>query len=678
MRQMRGQVTVFISLVMMCIFSFFCVLLESARTAGARWYLQMAASSALDSVFSQYHRELWDSYRLLFAEYEDEEGLTADFEKYLTPYLQAENWYPMEYTSASVEEIKKVTEEDGLYLEQEVLDYMKYGIWKMDFDEKTVEGLWDSAKEAEAVTDVASVYRGHAKEALKLEKSLEDISDSLDKQQKLKSEGLADLESYDGPGFRRTAASLIRELERMPGLVKKYQKRADELAAGLAKSRPNYENRSQECSSQVQQLLEQEVQEYEAYVAADGERRQEIEALEPKSQEQIRFVEDVIEEALEVERIIEEWEEEEDDDEDGGDGPDLDALWSPVIRHFHQLSISPLSFHHGVKDKEKEGWLNQVESLYQGGILTALVPTGTVVSDLKADRSDVPSETEMLFTGGRGIGFMDHLLVDEYCGRFFRNFRSGVGEDAGQKETGQNESMQNEPRQSESKQNESEQTVLSEKNVLQYEVEYLIGGEPGDQSNLSAAVHQLLAIREGLNLVHILSDTAKREQARTLAMTITGLASATPLLLVTTFFVMSVWALGESLMDLRGLLAGRRVMLLKSSEDWTLGIEQLLSMGKSRDIGTGGTERGLDYLGWLKILLFRMSVVQQEYRMMDVMQLNLCLEQKGFRMRNGVYEVELQGELCGKHVFFSLGLVDKLLGETSYTYPMKVKTERVY
>lgn len=648
MKRMRGQVTVFVSLIMMCVFSVFCVLLESARTAGARWYLQMAANSALDSIFSQYHRELWDSYRLLFAEYENKEEVITDFQFFIHPYLEAENWYPMEAESAAVEELFRATKEDGIYFEKEILDYMKYGVWDMDFDEKTVDGLWDTAREAAAVKEVATAYRGHAKEALKLEKSLEDISDSLGRQQERKQEGLSDLENYDGSRFRRTAQTLIKELERMPGLVKIYQKRADELAAGLAKSRVEYETESLDCSGPMQELLEAEIQEYEAYAAADGERRQEIEGLVPYSQRQIQMVEAVIEEALEVEEIIEEWEEEEDDEDGGGDGPDLDELWSPVIRHFDQIEISKLSFVHGVKDKEKEGWLNQVENLYQEGLLKLVVPEGTVLSPEKADQSAAPSEAEMLLTGSRGIGFVDHLMVNEYSGDFFRNFCSAT-EGNGPAST-----------------------------ALQYEIEYLLGGKPEDQDNLSAAVHQLLAIREGLNLVHILSDSAKRAEARTLAMTITGLASVTPLLLVTTFFVISVWALGEALMDIRGLLAGLRVPLLKSAEDWALDAGQLLEMGKTRQVGTGGTERGLDYLSWLKILLFRMPVIQQEYRMMDLMQWNIALEQSDFLMRNGVYQVELNGKFRGKHVFFSLGFVEKFLGEASHVYPMEVSAERVY
>lgn len=59
-----GQITVFLSLVMLCVCSLVCGLVESARTAGAGWYLKMAADSAMDSVFSGYHRAAWEQYRL--------------------------------------------------------------------------------------------------------------------------------------------------------------------------------------------------------------------------------------------------------------------------------------------------------------------------------------------------------------------------------------------------------------------------------------------------------------------------------------------------------------------------------------------------------------------------------------------------------------------------------------
>lgn len=250
-KRVKGQVTIFISMVMMCVFALLCGLLESARTAGARWYLQTASSSALDSVFSQYHRQLWDSYRLLFVEYEDEEELETDYQGFIQPYLEESGWYPMRLESSEVEEWLGVTDDNGACLEEEILDYMKYGIWELDFDADTVTGLWENAKEAEAVREVAETYRGRAGDALKLEKSLEAISESQDRQLDTKRQGLSCLRGYDGPGFRRVAEELIRELKRMPGLVERYRKQADKLAEDLGESRGIYEEERQDCSSRT-------------------------------------------------------------------------------------------------------------------------------------------------------------------------------------------------------------------------------------------------------------------------------------------------------------------------------------------------------------------------------------------------------------------------------------------
>lgn len=646
MKRVKGQVTIFISMVMLCVFALLCGLVESARTAGARWYLQTAASSALDSVFSQYHRQLWDSYRLLFVEYEEEEELEADFSGFLKPYLEESQWYPMELRLVKTEEWLGATDDNGAYLEEEILDYMKYGIWEMDFDADTVGGLWENAKEAAAVREVAETYRERAGDALKLEKALEAVSESQKKQLDRKQAGLSRLRSYDGPGFRRIAGELIRELKRMPGLVENYQKQADRLARKLEESRKVYQEERKACSSTVEGQLAAEIRQFEAYIDKEGERRQEIEALGPASVEQIALIESVIEEAKRVERIIDEWESDDEDD----DGPDLHALWSPVIRHFDRLSIDFLSFPHGVKDKKTEGLLKKIEKLYRSGLLSLVVPDEKRISDGVLSTPELPSQDEIWSPETRGIARMDHLMVNEYCSRFFRCFPTGDETVADQGEDG----------------------------GLSYEMEYIIGGKVTDEENLTVVVHRLLAIREGLNLIHILSDHNKRQEAQKLAMVITGVAGLSPLVLLITFFVMSVWALGESLMDIRGLLAGKPVMLLKSSEDWTLSSDQLLVMGQTGEIRTGGGERGLGYLSWLKILLFMDEIVTQEYRMMDMIQMNLCRVQNSFRMRRGIYRARLKSELNGRHVFFSLGFVENRIGSKEHTYPMKIMVERKY
>lgn len=677
---LSGQITVFISMILMILFAFLCVLMESARTAGARWYLQMAASSAMDSVFSQYHRELWDRYRLLFAEYESPEEIEQDFAGFLLPYLETKNWYPMALEQTAAEEIVRATDGHGAYLEKEILDYMKYGVWKLDFEGDAVPELWDYEREAEAVTEMAQSYRLRTRDVWKLERVLEDISGNLDRQRTFREQGLNSLSSYDGAGFRREAERMIGELRKIPGLVRQYEKEADKLATVLASDRQEQNARADRFSAGTAAALEEEIQEYEAYIAEDGKRRQEIRDLDPNSAEQIQRLEALIELSYEVEREIEEWEDDDDEDGDGGE-PDYESLWRPVRNGLEGIVIPVLSFAHGIQDKEKEGWLKQVEQLYQEGMLGLLVPDGHQVSEKLASTAELPSHTESYEEGAGSGSMVDHVLVNEYCGMFFSQFCSGAEQknisEKREKRKGLSKTG-TDPGETTGDGTKPEIQLETQAQVLDYEIEYLLFGNASDRENLSDAVHQLLAVRSGLNLIHILSDSGKREQARALAAVITGAGSITPLILVTTFFVMSVWALGEALMDVKGLLAGKKVVLLKTSEDWALDVENLLVLGRDGTLEAGGGERGLSYLSWLKILLFVEPAVRQEYRIMDVIQLNLGQGKSGFRMRNGVYQVHMSGNVCGKYLFFSPAFVENMTGNRETGMNLTVKVERRY
>lgn len=677
---LSGQITVFISMILMILFAFLCVLMESARTAGARWYLQMAASSAMDSVFSQYHRELWDRYRLLFAEYESPEEIEQDFAGFLLPYLETKNWYPMALEQTAAEEIVRATDGHGAYLEKEILDYMKYGVWKLDFEGDAVPELWDYEREAEAVTEMAQSYRLRTRDVWKLERVLEDISGNLDRQRTFREQGLNSLSSYDGAGFRREAERMIGELRKIPGLVRQYEKEADKLATVLASDRQEQNARADRLSAGTAAALEEEIQEYEAYIAEDGKRRQEIRDLDLSSAEQIQRLEALIELSYEVEREIEEWEDDDDEDGDGGE-PDYESLWRQVRNGLEGIVIPVLSFAHGIQDKEKEGWLKQVEQLYQEGMLGLLVPDGHQISEKLASTAELPSHTESYEEGAGSGSMVDHVLVNEYCGMFFSQFCSGAEQknisEKREKRKGLSKTG-TDPGETTGDGTKPEIQLETQAQVLDYEIEYLLFGNASDRENLSDAVHRLLAVRSGLNLIHILSDSGKREQARALAAVITGAGSITPLILVTTFFVMSVWALGEALMDVKGLLAGKKVVLLKTSEDWTLDVENLLVLGRDGTLEAGGGERGLSYLSWLKILLFVEPAVRQEYRIMDVIQLNLGQGKSGFRMRNGVYQVHMSGNVCGKYLFFSPAFVENMTGNRETGMNLTVKVERRY
>ena len=88
--------------------------------------LTMAANSAMASVMSQYNRNLWDMYHLLFLEYESPEAIGRSFDTYLDFYLEQENLYPMKRKSREVTAILNMQDHAGKPLEDGILSYARY------------------------------------------------------------------------------------------------------------------------------------------------------------------------------------------------------------------------------------------------------------------------------------------------------------------------------------------------------------------------------------------------------------------------------------------------------------------------------------------------------------------------------------------------------------------------
>ncbi len=86
----------------------------------------------------------------------------------------------------------------------------------------------------------------------------------------------------------------------------------------------------------------------------------------------------------------------------------------------------------------------------------------------------------------------------------------------------------------------------------------------------------------------------------------------------------------------------------------------------------------MSYEQYLTIFLLPVPGTKLLYRMMDIMEMNLAQNQPGFRMTDCAYRVDVELEACGKHVYFSLGLLKSLLGSSDTTYPVKIKASRAY
>lgn len=641
----KGYMSVFFSLSVLCICALLFAMVESARMAGARCYLQMAVNSSIDSVFSQYHRELWEQYRLLFVEYQSEAEANADFKRFLSPYFEADSWYPMADRETVVEQMIAATDSGGDYLEKEILDYMKFGIWNMEFQPDQMESLYRDGMEAEAVHEIAESYRTGTRTAWKLEQAIEQIDGALKEMNKLLNEAHSYLRNYDGHGFSSCAVQLVHQLKRMPALVNTYIKRADQLSGALAASRERLNSKSNKLSDAVRRSLEQEIAEYESFIAIDGRRRLEIESLTSWSEVQTEHVKAALREAEEVMEILSDGEAEEEE-------ADPEELWGRVSATLNRFQSRSLDVIHGIQDKEKQNWLEQAESLFRLDILSLVLPERAEVSKGVLNMNDLPSENHMSGSDETGAGInklVNRLQVTMYCGQFFSDFRKSCTADK------------------------------HKEHPMQYELEYLFAGESIDERNLEQTVRQLLLIREGFNLIHIFSSSEKREAAKALAMMIVGGTGLLPLVMITTFFIISVWALGEAVMDLRLLLDGKKVPLQKAAADWQLSLDQLLSAG--REGGLPQTEtpgRGLVYEAYLKFILFFSDRQKLYYRMMDIIEINLRRKQNTFRMNHAVYRLDIRQTVINKHVFLAPALFQPY-GETpGLNYESQAVTQKAY
>ena len=88
----------------------------------------------------------------------------------------------------------------------------------------------DGVKEAESFGAIAEQYQECGRQLLKLEESIENIGESLERQKNYLEAGDRQLSNGNGTGFIKTAEKLKKELERIPLLVREYEEKAEELS----------------------------------------------------------------------------------------------------------------------------------------------------------------------------------------------------------------------------------------------------------------------------------------------------------------------------------------------------------------------------------------------------------------------------------------------------------------
>lgn len=195
-------------------------------------------------------------------------------------------------------------------------------------------------------------------------------------------------------------------------------------------------------------------------------------------------------------------------------------------------------------------------------------------------------------------------------------------------------------------------TETAKEHALDYEVEYLIGGKDSDKANLTAAVNRLLLLREASNMVYLESSTKKQQEALTIAAAITTAVGQPELTEPVKHAILAAWAYAESLSDVRILLDGGKVSLVKTDEQWHTQLNRLSS--SVMENGGKQQQKGLSYKGYLQILLWTVSNEKLAERAMTLIEKNT-----GVQMDRMVCRMNCSYEYEARVLFWSFVGLDK-------------------
>lgn len=181
----------------------------------------------------------------------------------------------------------------------------------------------------------------------------------------------------------------------------------------------------------------------------------------------------------------------------------------------------------------------------------------------------------------------------------------------------------------------------SSESPLSYEMEYVVCGYESDKANLEGVVKRLLVLRESANVIHIIGDSEKMSLAAGLSTLIAGF-TLNPIIIkaVETAIIMS-WAYLESVEDVRALLAGDKIALLKSKSQWTLDLNNLTASLSSTSKAKS-CDNGLTYEQYIKGFLCLENVKDLSCRMMDLMEMRVRATEgyANFRMDHVILEMK--------------------------------------
>ena len=175
-------------------------------------------------------------------------------------------------------------------------------------------------------------------------------------------------------------------------------------------------------------------------------------------------------------------------------------------------------------------------------------------------------------------------------------------------------------------------TKPSEDGQLCYQTEYILCGRDSDRENLEGTAARLLLIREASNCAYLFTDENRMAQVHAVAAAASLILLSPELEEPAAKALALSWSYLESVQDVRTLMTGGKVPVVKTGDAWQTRLYELLTPFTAvRDRDSG---EGLDYSAYLQGLLLLEGSSVKTQRTMDIMEMDIrrITGNSGFRM----------------------------------------------
>lgn len=604
----KGSVTIYFSIILISVIALLGIMMEKARVLGMEADAYNSLYLAVDSAFAGYGKQLYEQYGL-FGLWESEEAAAGEVAAALL-----HNINPGQGLSASIMnmhhmsmenidmEVTTLMDEGGYYFAKQAAETMK-----INTEKSALDFLLDKSgmlEEAGMVSDFFRKVDNYQERFETVSNALANVEERLRQvAQDLQNpkEGISRLvenlrEASGEKGTEQREDEKKREQEEFCNAVREALKEEEniwnewsEIAADIDSYKQNAgeiremldeekQNILREYDKDQSDMLEEEVDRFQSVFGIGADDKYGVGEAETITKQALTLLTDSKEALMELLN---------------SDEFNQDSVMEQLQKNKEALELlQNLNIHYinrsGSNEEVSDGFLNQIKEMVNGEILSL------VADDMKLPNSaitgeNIPSQiNDSEWEGAEASNAAeDKAWLIYYALHYFGSYE-----------------------------NQNTDTVMV------CELEYLAGGKQREKDNLEQVVEELWGVRESFNLLYLLGDSEKRNAAYEMAMMIPGVAAQPVLAVVIQGVILTAWAAGESLLDVRTLLQGNKVPLVKNDVSWQLSLQQLQDLTEAVK-GNRGTEEGFTYRQYIAMILMMQSRENLCMRMLDLIQCNL-------------------------------------------------------